>query len=150
MNPFVGILCNGFEICKVNVLIIKNYYRSPHGFIVFLAVSIRSLCSQKPKKRKREVDRKNKETKKLCVQHSENFPFITMHLSCHHSNYGELTKNRPTFALFRLTRMLLRLTRYKVQSNLHLRLTLLSDLSSATATTFRVKSLTFSFVFNLP
>ena len=150
MNPFVGILCNGFEICKVNVLIIKNYYRSPHGFIVFLAVSIRTLCSQKPKKRKREVDRKNKETKKLCVQHSENFPFITMHLSCHHSNYGELTKNRPTFALFRLTRMLFRLTRYKVQSNLHLRLTLLSDLSSATVTTFRVKSLTFSFVFNLP
>ena len=150
MNPFVGILCNGFEICKVNVLIIKNYYRSPHGFIVFLAVSIRTLCSQKPKKRKREVDRKNKETKKLCVQHSENFPFITMHLSCHHSNYGELTKNRPTFALFSLTSTLFRLTRYKVQSNLHLRLTLLSDLSSATVTTFRVKSLTFSFVFNLP
>ena len=49
------------------MLIIKNYYRSPHGFIVFLAVSIRTLCSQKPKKRKREVDRKNKETKKtLC------------------------------------------------------------------------------------
>ena len=93
---FVGISCHGFKICKVNVLIIKNY-RSPHGFIVFLAVSIRTLCSQKPKKRKREVDRKNKETKKLCVQHSENFPFITMHLSCHHSNYGELTKNRPTF-----------------------------------------------------
>ena len=145
---FVGILCNGFKICKVNVLIIKNYYRSPHGFIVFLAVSIRTLCSQKPKKRKREVDRKNKETKKLCVQHSENFPFITMHLSCHHSNYWKLTKNSPTFALFRLTRMLFRPTGYKVQSNLHLRLTLLSDhLSSATATTFRAKSLTFSFVF---
>ena len=60
------------------MLIIKNYYRLPHGFIVFLAVSIRTLCSQKPKKRKREVDRKNKETKKLCAQNSENFPFITM------------------------------------------------------------------------
>ena len=46
------------------MLIIKNYYRSPHSFIVFLAVSIRTLCNQKPKKRKREVDRKNKETKK--------------------------------------------------------------------------------------
>ena len=53
-------------ICKVTVLISKNYYRSPHGFIVFLAVSIRTLCSQKPKKRKREVDRKIKQTKKLC------------------------------------------------------------------------------------
>ena len=139
-------------ICKVTVLISKNYYRSPHGFIVFLAVSIRTLCSQKPKKRKREVDRKIKQTKKLCVQHSENFPFITMHSSCHHSNYWELTKNRPTFvALFRLTFTLLRLTGYKLQSNLHLRLPLLSDhLSSATATTFRAKSLTFSFVFNLP
>lgn len=60
-------------ICKVTVLISRNYYCSPHGFIVFLAVSIRTLCSQKPKKRKREVDRKIKQTKKLCVQHSEKF-----------------------------------------------------------------------------
>lgn len=54
-------------ICKVTVLKSKNYYRSPHGFIVFLAVSIRTLCSQKPKKRKREVDRKIKQTKKLSI-----------------------------------------------------------------------------------
>ena len=49
------------------MLIIENNYRSPHGFIVFLAVSIRTLCRQKPKKRKREVDRKtNKQKKASC------------------------------------------------------------------------------------
>ena len=50
------------------MLIIKNYYRSPHGFIVFLAVSIRTLCSQKSQKRKREVDGKKQRNKKpLCL-----------------------------------------------------------------------------------
>lgn len=60
----VGMSCNGFKICKVNVLIIKKYYRSPHGSIVFLAISIRTLCSQKPKKKR---SRQKKQTnKKLC------------------------------------------------------------------------------------